>query len=47
MIICETGDKLLLWVEKNHTAEIATAQVAAAKIGVTLVPVSSSSAEEL
>ncbi|KAL4467248.1 hypothetical protein ABPG72_010055 [Tetrahymena utriculariae] len=43
----KAGDKLLLWVEKNHTSEITTAQVGAAKAGVTLVPIYAHSAEEL
>ena len=45
--VLQKGDKLLLWVEKNHTSEITTAQVAAAKTGVTLVPIYAKSSEEL
>lgn len=33
----QPGDRLALWVDSTNSAEIATAQVAALKIGVTLV----------
>jgi len=31
------GDKLLVWVEKSHNAEIVSAQIGASKAGVTFV----------
>ncbi|EGR30780.1 hypothetical protein IMG5_123670 [Ichthyophthirius multifiliis] len=41
------GDKLLLWVEKNHTSEIVCAQLGAAKTGVVLIPLYAQNEQEL
>lgn len=41
------GDRILFWVDKNYTSEITVAQIGMAKIGVTLVPLQSSSGEDL
>lgn len=41
------GDRILFWIDKSYTSEITAAQIGMAKVGVALVPLQSSSAEDL
>jgi len=40
------GDRILVWIDKAYTSEITIAQIGMAKIGIALVPLLSSSAED-
>lgn len=41
------GDRILLWVDRSYTSEITATQIGSAKIGVTLVPLLTSSEQDL
>lgn len=40
------GDRILLWVDKSYTSEITATQIGSAKVGVTLVPLLSSTEQD-